>query len=130
MSKPKTEVDQKSYYKDIYFMYHIFSVLDDVNECKCFIKDILTASELRMLKRRWHIAKLLHKGLTIREVSKISKTSTGTVSRIYKVLREGQGGLKLAIEKSQAKEKKEKRSRKKNKRNVRSSRTAALRMYR
>src|SRR3989344_3084054 len=108
MSKPKTEVDQKEYFKEIHFLYEIINNLKNVEEIKPFLKDILTSSELRMLKRRWHIASLLFEGNDIRTVAMKSKTSTQTVSKIKKVLEEGHGGLTTAIERSFEKQKKEK----------------------
>lgn len=97
MAKPKTEIKEKDYYKDIYFLYEIFNGLKNIDEVKIFLKDILTRSELRMLKRRWHVANLLMQGLDVRSVARKSKTSTQTVSRIKKVFEEGHGGLLLAI---------------------------------
>lgn len=97
MAKAKTEVQEKEYYKDIYFFYEIISSLESVGEAKLFLKDILTSSELRMLKRRWHIASLLAEGLDIRTVAQKTKTSTQTVSKIKKILEEGHGGLNLAL---------------------------------
>jgi len=108
MSKPKSEVDQKEYFKEIHFLYEIINNLKNVEEIKPFLKDILTSSELRMLKRRWHIASLLFEGNDIRTVAMKSKTSTQTVSKIKKVLEEGHGGLTTAIERSFEKQKKEK----------------------
>lgn len=107
MSKPKSEVDQKEYFKEIHFLYEIINNLKNVEEIKPFLKDILTSSELRMLKRRWHIASLLFEGNDVRAVAMKSKTSTQTVSRIKKILEEGHGGLKIALEKSFGKQKKD-----------------------
>lgn len=107
MSKPKSEVDQKEYFKEIHFLYEIINNLKNVEEIKPFLKDILTSSELRMLKRRWHITSLLFEGNDVRAVAMKSKTSTQTVSKIKKILEEGHGGLKLALEKSFGKQKKD-----------------------
>jgi TrpR-related protein YerC/YecD len=107
MSKPQEEVKEKEYFKDIHFLYEILGSLRNVEEVKLFIKDIHTRSELRMFKRRWHIANLLLEGHDIRTVADKAKTSTQTVSRIKKVLEEGYGGLKLAIERVNAKAKKD-----------------------
>lgn len=98
MGKPKFEVEEKDYYKDIHFLYEIVGMLKNVEEIKKFFKDILTRSELRMIKRRWHIANLLSEGFDIRTVAYKSKTSTQTVSKIKQILEEGQGGLRLALE--------------------------------
>ncbi|HUD44890.1 MAG TPA: Trp family transcriptional regulator [Patescibacteria group bacterium] len=99
MSKPQAEVKDKEYYKDIHFLYEIINSLNDVEELKLFLKDILTKSELRMLKRRCHIVNLLEQGLDIRAVAETSNTSTQTVFRIKQILEEENGGLRLAINK-------------------------------
>jgi len=103
MSKPKSEIDDKEYIKDIYFLYEILSRLKNIDEIKVFFKDILTSSELRMLKRRWHIACLLDKDWDLRRVADKSKTSTSTVIRLKKLIEEGRGGLKLALERTRNK---------------------------
>ena len=100
MSKPKTEVDEETYFRDIHFLYEIFNSLKSTQEIKLFLRDILTRSELRMIKRRWHVANLLLDpfGYDIRWVSRKSKTSTQTVSRMKSILENGEGGLKLAVD--------------------------------
>lgn len=107
MSKPKTEVDQKEYFKEVHFLYEIINNLKNVEEIKPFLKDILTSAELRMLKRRWHIASLLFEGNDVRTTAMKSKTSTQTVSKVKRILEEGHGGLKVALEKSFEKQKRE-----------------------
>lgn len=100
MGKPKYEINEKEYYKDIHFLYEILSKLKNLEEVKLFFKEILTPSELRMLKRRWHIACLLDEGWDLRKVAEKSKTSTSTVIKVKKLIVEGKGGLKLALEKT------------------------------
>ncbi len=107
MSKPKTEIDEKEYFKDIYFLYESLSVMKNLTELKNFLKDILTKSELRMLKRRWHVASLLNQGFDVRTVARKSKTSTQTVSRIKQILNNDRQGLNMTVKrvsKNQAKE--------------------------
>ena len=99
MAKPETEVGNKKYYKDIYFLYEVLNSLDSVEEVKLFIKDILTRAELRMLKRRWHIANLLIEGNDIRTTAMKARTSTATVSKVKRILEEGHGGFQLAFQK-------------------------------
>lgn len=100
MGKPKTEVEGKEYYKDVYFLYEILGKLRNIDEIKTFFKDILTSSELKMLKRRWHVACLLDEGWDLRSVATKSQTSTSTVIKVKKLIEEGRGGLKLALEKT------------------------------
>jgi len=111
MSKPREEVSDKAYYKDIHFLYDIIHSLRSIEELKLFLKDILTKSELRMLKRRWHIACLLQEGHDVRTVAQKSQTSTQTVSRIKQIIDEGNGGLNLALERSNQVERNEKSDR-------------------
>lgn len=103
MGKPREEVKEKDYYKDIHFFYEITNSFKEIDELKRFLKDILTSSELRMIKRRWHIANLIMEGLDIRTVALRSKSSTQTVSKIKRILDEGYGGLKLALERMEVK---------------------------
>ncbi len=101
MSKPKEEVKNEEYFREIHFLYEIVNSLKNTEEIKKFLIDILTKSELRMLKRRWHIASLLMKGLDLRTVASKSKTSTQTVSKIKKIMEEGEGGIVLALERAE-----------------------------
>lgn len=112
MVKVKEEIKEKAYYKDIYFLYESFSALKTIDELKNFIKDILTKSELRMLKRRWHIANLLMDGLDIRSVAQKSRSGTQTVIKIKQILEDGRGGLVLALERARVAMEKETRQRK------------------
>lgn len=98
MSKPKNEIEEKTYFREIHFLYEILNSLKNVEEVKIFFKDILTKSELRMLKRRWHIANLLYDGVGPRLAAERAKASTQTISKIKTILEEGRGGLKLAVE--------------------------------
>lgn len=112
MSKPRDEIKEKEYFKDIYFLYEIIGTLKNVDEVKRFIKDILTRSELRMLKKRWHIANMLLDGrFNIRQIASRTKASTQTVSKIKRVMEDGQGGLLLALERTLQKIEKEKKDR-------------------
>lgn len=50
------------------------------------LKDLLTPSELRMLKNRWLIINLLKEGLSIRAISGEVKVGTDTVVRVARML--------------------------------------------
>lgn len=53
------------------------------------LKDLLTASEIRMLKNRWQIIQLLSLGKTIRAVADEVSVGTDTVVRTSKMLEDG-----------------------------------------
>ena len=52
---------------------------DDVEE---LLESLLTPTERLMVAKRISVAFLLHKGLDYREISRLLKVSTGTVSRV------------------------------------------------
>lgn len=103
MGKPKEEIESEDYFKDIHFLYEIIFSFSKKEDFKIFLKDILTKSELRMLKRRWHIANLLYDGYDLRTVANMSMSSTSTVSRVKTILEGERGGLRLGIESFRAK---------------------------
>ncbi len=49
------------------------------------LEELLTHSEIRMLKNRWQILKLLEDGLSIRQVAGQAKVGTDTVVRVAKM---------------------------------------------
>lgn len=110
MAKPRLDLQEKDYIKSTHFLYEILNILKNVEEVKWFLKDILSSSELRMLKKRWHIASLLIQGLDIRTIAHRTQSSTQTVMRIKQTLEEGKGGLKIAVQRTfeiESKQKKE-----------------------
>lgn len=50
------------------------------------LKDLLTPSELRMLKNRWQIINLLRAGLSIRKIATQVKVGTDTVVRTARLV--------------------------------------------
>jgi len=97
MSKPKEELRERSYFKNIAFLFEILNRFRTVGEVKLFLSDLLTDSELRMIKKRWHIACLLNSGFGVRKIARQTKASTQTVLRVKKRIAGGSGGLRLAL---------------------------------
>ncbi|MBI2085769.1 hypothetical protein HYT74_00345 [Candidatus Daviesbacteria bacterium] len=50
------------------------------------IANLLTPSEIRMLKNRWQIIQYLEKGLSIRKIAEQMKVGTDTVIRVARML--------------------------------------------
>jgi len=50
------------------------------------LKDLLTPSEVRMLKNRWQIISLLKEGLSIRKIATQVKVGTDTVVRTARLV--------------------------------------------
>jgi TrpR-related protein YerC/YecD len=70
-------------------------------EAERFFRDLCTLSELEAMAHRWQVAKLLDRGLPYQEVAKQAHASTTTVTRVAHWLRHGQGGYRLAIDRTQ-----------------------------
>lgn len=58
---------------------------------------LLTASEIQMLKNRWQIIQALEDGLSIRAVAKQIKVGTDTVVRVARMVEKGD--LRKTVEK-------------------------------
>lgn len=52
------------------------------------LRNLLTPSEIRMLKNRWQIIQYLEDGLSIRKIAEHVKVGTDTVVRVSKMLQE------------------------------------------
>lgn len=99
MAKPKEEVKNPIYQTEVDFLYEIIlKTAKAKDELRTFLEDLLTSSEIRMIKRRWHVANLLDEGKSIRGVAQEAGVGTDTVERIAKRLEEGKGGLIRALE--------------------------------
>lgn len=98
MAKPKKEIESEDYQKAVDLLFQIFQRLgSDPSAWKNFLQALLTPSEMRMLKRRWHIATLLHGGKSVRQVAKEAQVGTDTVMRVWQKLKHGTGGLRQAL---------------------------------
>ena len=64
------------------------------------IINLLTPSEIRMLKNRWQIVNLLEEGLSIRNIAKQARVGTDTVVRVSRMVENG--GLKRVINKTKS----------------------------
>lgn len=99
MSKPKQDDQSFEYTVGIDFLYEILAkATQSANDVKNLLKDLLTTAEIRMINNRWHIARLLDSGLSVRQVATQAKVGTDTVERVSRKLQEGTGGLQKAIE--------------------------------
>lgn len=50
------------------------------------LRDLLTSSEVRMLKNRWRIIQLLQSGMTIRSIAEEVGVGTDTVVRVARMM--------------------------------------------
>lgn len=85
MSKPKKDLPAGSRVK--------ISEVPDV-----ILKQLLTPSEMRMLKNRFQILNLLEDGLSIRNIARQVKVGTDTVVRVARMIERGNLNKVLRME--------------------------------
>jgi TrpR-related protein YerC/YecD len=74
--------------------------LENMDEGRRFFRDLCTPSELEAMAQRWNVVRLLERGLPYQEVSRLTGASTTTVTRVAHWLKRGEGGYRLALERS------------------------------
>lgn len=99
MAKPQDVPRDRNYLSEVEFLYQIFfQTIENPDDCKSLLRDLLTDSELRMIQNRWRVARFLDEGKSIREIASEAGVGTDTVERIAKRLSAGAGGLQKALE--------------------------------
>jgi TrpR-related protein YerC/YecD len=72
--------------------------LRDEEECRAFLEDIATLTEIQALAHRLEVAKLLLEGHTYQSVVHETGASTATVSRVKRVLYHGNSAMRNVLE--------------------------------
>lgn len=75
----------------------IITLLENKEQVKSFLKDLLTHTEMKMLAKRIQIAKMLLEGYDYRSIKNYVRVTDQTIARISNLLEEGTGGLKTAV---------------------------------
>jgi|SRR5579871_1101248 len=76
--------------------------LQSRDEVERFLRDLCTISELGAMGHRWAVARLVDRGLPYLEVAQKTHASTTTVTRVAHWLRHGEGGYRLALDRTAA----------------------------
>ena|SRR5262245_19411215 len=79
-----------------------FVALRTRDETAAFLRDVCSLHELEALAHRWQAARLLDTGLPYARVASELGASTATVTRVAHWLRHGEGGYRLAIDRTDA----------------------------
>jgi TrpR-related protein YerC/YecD len=75
-------------------------VLETRDEVEQFLRDLCTLAELEAMAHRWSVARLLDQGLPYLEIASKTHASTTTVTRVAHWLRHGEGGYRLALDRT------------------------------
>src|SRR3972149_12008004 len=76
--------------------------LETLDEAERFLRDLCTLAELEAMAHRWQVAKLVDQGLPYHEVSRRTRASTTTVTRVAHWLRHGEDGYRLSLDRLKA----------------------------
>lgn len=68
------------------------------NECKRFLRDLLTEAEIKEFTNRWKVAQMLNKKIAYEAIAKETGMSSTTIARVQKWLTNGMGGYKLVLQ--------------------------------
>ena len=79
-------------------MFLAINSLNTISECKKFMRDICTISELKAMSERFQVARKVMNKDSYRKISKDTGASTATVTRVAYWLHHGMGGYKLILD--------------------------------
>lgn len=72
--------------------------LQDEEECKIFLRDLLTKKEIQEVVNRFKVAQMLSKKIPYTKIEKETGISSTTIAKISKRLTKGMGGYKLVMD--------------------------------
>ena len=78
-------------------LYEAIAALNDVDECRRFLQDLCTVSELKAMEQRMEVAMLLDEGLIYSDILERTGASSATISRVNRALMYGADGYKTII---------------------------------
>ncbi len=83
-------------------LYKAILSLKNQEECKMFLRDLLTEAEIKEFANRWKVAQMLNKKISYEKIEEETGMSSTTIARVQKWLTNGMGGYKLIISRLKA----------------------------
>ena len=78
-------------------LYRAIVSIQTEEECRAFLEDLCTVSELKAMAQRIDVAMLLDRGLIYSEILEQTGASSATISRVNRCLHYGAGGYKAIV---------------------------------
>lgn len=78
-------------------LYQALLELRTEEECRQFLQDLCTVSELKAMEQRMEVAMLLSEGMIYSEILEITGSSSATISRVNRCLHYGANGYRTII---------------------------------
>ena len=70
-------------------LYQALLQVHTLEECRQFLQDLCTVSELKAMEQRFEVAKLLNEGLIYNDILEKTGASSATISRVNRSLNYG-----------------------------------------
>ena len=89
-------------------LYKAILELKTEEECRAFMTDLCSITELMAMEQRYEVAKLLNEGLIYNSIMERTGSSSAIISRVNRSLQYGEGGYQLVFERLYGKSSQEK----------------------
>ena len=86
-------------------LYRAIVSIQNEEECRKFLEDLCTVSELKAMQQRMDVALLLDQGLIYSEILEQTGASSATISRVNRCLHYGSGGYQAILPRLREQEK-------------------------
>lgn len=77
--------------------YAAFLQLKTQEDCKNFLRDLLTEKEMKEFINRWKVVRMLDKKVSYEEITRSTGMSSTTIARISRWLNNGMGGYQKML---------------------------------
>ena len=78
-------------------LYQALLEIQDLEECRRFLQDLCTVSELKAMEQRMEVAMLLDQGLIYSDILERTGASSATISRVNRCLHYGADGYRTIL---------------------------------
>lgn len=78
-------------------LYESLLRLETVEECRRFLQDLCTVSELKAMEQRIEVAMYLREGMIYQDILKRTGASSATISRVNRCLQYGDEGYQTIL---------------------------------
>lgn len=83
--------------KDIDELFSAIVQLESMEECRNFLRDLLTETEIREFAERWKVARMLSQGTPYTRIEQETGLSSRTIARVHKWMKTGKGGYTMML---------------------------------
>ena len=78
-------------------LYESLLQLNNVEECRRFMEDLCTVTELKAMRQRIEVAMYLREGMIYQDILKHTGASSATISRVIRCLQYGADGYETVL---------------------------------